>query len=119
MAGSSSSDGLPCQRDDAPNLDLRAAIRDETLAAGYQLLEHTADVGLRAWGPTPPEAFPQAAWGLLPIMLGTATEEHDRSGEVTNVDIAVAGADWPELLVNWLAELLFLSQAEDFVPEGV
>jgi Archease protein family (MTH1598/TM1083) len=32
--------------------------------AGYELLEHTADLGIRAWAPTAPEAFEHAARAL-------------------------------------------------------
>ena len=32
--------------------------------AGYRLLDHTADVGLIAWGPDPAQAFTEAARGM-------------------------------------------------------
>lgn len=85
-------------------------------AAGYETFEHTADVGVHAWAPTPSEAFAQAARGMFAIMLGPGPVEQAASSGTDTVEIDVAGEDWPELLVNWLAELLFLYQADGFIP---
>ncbi|MFN2545118.1 MAG: archease, partial [Actinomycetota bacterium] len=35
---------------------------------GYEILEHTADVGIRAFAPTLASVFEQAAWGLAEIL---------------------------------------------------
>ena len=35
---------------------------------GYEILEHTADLGIRAWGPSIEQAFEQAAWGLIDVI---------------------------------------------------
>ncbi|MGH2528104.1 MAG: archease [Actinomycetota bacterium] len=39
-----------------------------TGASGYELLDHTADVGIRSWGPSPEAAFEQAAWALVDLL---------------------------------------------------
>lgn len=41
-------------------------------AAGFEYFEHTADVGIRAWGPSLDEAFAQAARGLVAQMVDTS-----------------------------------------------
>jgi SHS2 domain-containing protein len=46
--------------------------------AGYELLEHTADLGLRAWAPTAPEALEHAARALAEIM-GVAVQGRGRA----------------------------------------
>ena len=39
---------------------------------GFEYFEHTADVGIRAWGPTLDVAFAQAARGLIAQMVDTS-----------------------------------------------
>jgi len=77
---------------------------------GYEILEHTADVGLRAWGPGPSDVFEQAAFGLVAIM-GRG------SGRPTRREvIEIEAPDEIALLVDWLSEVLFLFDARAFVP---
>lgn len=77
----------------------------------YRLLEHTADIGLEAWGETRAELFIQAALALREVVVGKAVP----TGENT-VSIRVDGMDDAELLVNWLAELVFLFESRQFLP---
>ena len=84
-------------------------------ASGYALLEHTADVGVTAWGPEPGAAFAAAARGMYAIMLGG--EPSDRPGPKTERTVTVTGDSWHDLLVNWLAEFLFLISVEDVVAQ--
>jgi SHS2 domain-containing protein len=86
--------------------------------AGYQLLEHTADAGLEAWGHTPAEAFEQAAFGMFEIALGEHPQKWRGAGERAEVRVETSGDDWPDLLVNWLAEMVYLFDTEGFVPRG-
>jgi SHS2 domain-containing protein len=75
--------------------------------APFEILEHTADVGVLARGRTLAEAFAHAAEGMFSIMV-------DLEGvrEVEQRSIAVAGHDWPGLLVAWLSELLYYSDVD-------
>lgn len=77
----------------------------------YQLIEHTADIGLEAWGETRTELFIQAALALREILVGTTAPTSK-----SRLHIKVDGADDPELLVNWLGELLFLFENRRFLP---
>ncbi len=93
--------------------------KNSTLAgstSGFAILEHTADVGVTAWGPEPSAAFAAAARGMFAIMLGG--EPSDRTGPATEYTVEVAGDSWPDLLVNWLADLLFLMSVEDVVAQA-
>lgn len=79
--------------------------------AGFELLPHTADTGFRAWGETLEELFAQAAGALVEIALDAAAAEAREARQ-----IAAAGTDREELLVNWLNEVLYVLDGERFVP---
>jgi SHS2 domain-containing protein len=86
-------------------------------AHGYELFEHTADVGVRAWGATPGDAFVEAAFGMAAVTLG----EDPRSAVGLRADgarrrVAVAGAGWEAVLVRWLGEFIALFDAEGLLP---
>jgi SHS2 domain-containing protein len=74
---------------------------------GFEIIEHTADVGIRAWGGTLAETFEQATLGLAAIM-GIHVPE---AGE--SVSIEVEAPDPGALLVDWLSEILWLHDAND------
>ncbi len=79
--------------------------------SGFEFFEHTADVGIRAWGPTLAEAFAQAARGLIANMVelegAEASEERRVEAEAENVE---------RLLYHFLDEVLFMFQTEEWVP---
>ena len=79
-------------------------------ARGHRTIEHTADTGIEAWGPTLAAAFEEAALGLYELMLDPATIEERESRLMT-----VTGEDEGDLLVRWLTELLYLVDAEGLV----
>ena len=81
--------------------------------SGYTRIEHTADVGVRAWGPTPAAAFAAAARGMYAITLGA--DPGGVTGPAVEQPVAVDGDTWSDLLVNWLAELLFRFSVEGLV----
>ncbi len=89
-----------------------------TQESGYEILEHTADIGVTAWGPTPSEAFAAAARGMFAIILGCDPLEWHGHGRPSAIEVEATGADWPALLVNWLSELLFHFEVDSFVPLG-
>lgn len=70
-------------------------------ASVFELIEHTADVGLCAVGPTAEEAFCQAARGLFAVMIDLDTVEPTAVHHVT-----AKAANLPALLVEWLSDLL-------------
>lgn len=78
--------------------------------APYEILEHTADVGILAHGSTLAEAFAHAAEGMYSIMvnLNGVREVEERS-------MAVEAHDWPSLLVAWLSELLYYTDVESLL----
>ncbi|MBI4236153.1 MAG: archease [Chloroflexi bacterium] len=77
----------------------------------YELLEHTADIGILAVGRDAAEAFAQAAKGFAAVTLqapGAVEERETRRVEVT-------APDEEALLVAWVNELVFLQDAEGFL----
>lgn len=69
----------------------------------YEVFEHTADIGLHAYGQTLPELFTNAAAGMESLMVAPAQISATASREVS-----VDGHDLVSLLVSWLNELIFL-----------
>ena len=76
----------------------------------FEILEHTADVGIRATGESLEETFKQAALGLADI-LGAWRPGED--GQDYRLD--VEGRDVAALLVYWLSDLLYLHESRDAV----
>lgn len=80
---------------------------------GFEVIDHTADVGIVARAPTLPELFEVAAEGMFSFMIDPATVEnrawHERK---------VEDGDREGLLVAWLNDLLLLLNADEFVPKA-
>jgi SHS2 domain-containing protein len=81
--------------------------------AGFELLEHTADVGIRAWAGTLEEAFERATEGLAEVMGALAPQP----GET--VPVEVTASDPGGLLVDWLNEVLWLLEVSQAALAGV
>ncbi len=73
----------------------------------YEVFEHTADIGLHAYGLTTSQLFCNAAAGMESLMVSPAQIEEKISREV-----AVEGHDPVALLISWLNELIFLFDTE-------
>jgi SHS2 domain-containing protein len=76
----------------------------------FEVLEHTADVGIRAYGADITEAFANAARGLFSLIT-----EPDDIREVEEREIELTADDQESLLVNWLNELIYLFDTENIV----
>ena len=73
----------------------------------FELVEHTADTGLIAYGHNLAEAFANAAYGLFSIMA-----ELGGVREVESQTVAVSAEDTEGLLFNWLNELIYVFEVE-------
>jgi SHS2 domain-containing protein len=78
---------------------------------GFEILEHTADTGFRAFAPSLEALFEQAAAALVAIAVDPA-----RARGLECVELAVRGSDLEELMINWLNEILWLLDGRRFVP---
>jgi protein archease len=79
----------------------------------FEILDHTADTGFRAWGDTLRELFENSARAMMSIAADTS-DVH--AGDERNVE--VDGEDYESLLVNWLSEILYLFDTNAFAPSG-
>lgn len=77
----------------------------------FEVVEHTADVGVIGHGETMADAFESAAYGMFSVMA-----ELDRYEPDTQRSVAAAGADDIELLERFLSSLLVLFDAERVLP---
>jgi SHS2 domain-containing protein len=68
----------------------------------YELIEHTADIGLKARGETLAEAFANAALGMFSLVA-----ELKNVGEKTSRRVEVKADDIEGLLFEWLNSLLY------------
>ncbi len=75
--------------------------------SGFETMEHTADIGIHAWGDSIEEAFQQAALGMFSLIGDIDTAEE--KGELI---VMVENEDWGGLLVDWLSELLYVFDTE-------
>ena len=73
----------------------------------FQLIEHTADIGLIAYGSSLAEAFANAAYGLFSIIaeLKTVKETESRRLEINEEDAEA-------LLFEWLNRLIYFFDVE-------
>jgi len=76
----------------------------------YELIDHTADVAIKAYGKTLSEAFENAAKGMFDIITDNSEIEN-----IGQEDIELEADNLEELLVDWLSELLFLNSSNNLV----
>jgi len=88
----------------------------------FEVIDHTADIGLIAWGKSIEELFVNAALGMFHIIADQKDLENaERDFEK---EVSVEAIDYETLLVNWLNELLYIFEVEkallnDFVVESM
>jgi len=76
----------------------------------FEIVNHTADVGIIAYGADMSQAFANAARGLFSLIT-----ELDDVAEVLYRDTELTAADEESLLVEWLNELIFLFDVENII----
>ena len=84
------------------------------MSASYEIIDHTADIGLHVFGNDPADLFRNAARALTDVIT-------DRRNVVAvdSIGVSVEGHDWPDLMVNWLRELLYLWSGKDLLIASV
>jgi SHS2 domain-containing protein len=76
----------------------------------FEPFEHTADIGLRAYGHSLKEAFENAARGMFSIMVDLAS-----IGSKEKLEVRAEANDIESLLVAWLNELLFIFDSRNML----
>jgi SHS2 domain-containing protein len=69
----------------------------------FEILDHTADVGIIAYGTDVKELFSNAALALFSLITAPESVE-----EKVHLDLEVSSEDRDSLLVEWLNELIYL-----------
>lgn len=75
-----------------------------------EILEHTADTGIRVRGKDLKELFANAALGMISIMADPRAIDR-----TSTLPVTVEGEDLPGLLVAWLNEIIYLIEAKEML----
>jgi SHS2 domain-containing protein len=81
-------------------------------AGVYRWVDHTAELELEIEAPSEEAVFAEA-------LAAFAELAGDESGPSASREVEVEADDHALLLVEWLSELVYLSEAEQLVPERV
>lgn len=76
----------------------------------YVLIDHTADMMVRAFGSTLEECFGNAAYALFDQTVDLSNVDTSES-----VDIRVSGIDDEDRLFSFLSEMLFIEDADNLI----
>ena len=76
----------------------------------FEIIDHTADVGIIAYGADMSQAFASAARALFSLIT-----ELDDVGEDLYRDVEITSVDKESLLVEWLNELIYQFDAEGII----
>jgi len=76
----------------------------------FEVIDHTADIGIIAHGSDPADLFSSAACGMLSLMIDVGTLHRDISR-----GIMLEARDLETLLMQWLNELLYIIYTEKLV----
>ncbi len=80
----------------------------------FETIDHTADFGIRVTAPDLPGLFKEAGIAMMASMVDLQRIDADQRQTVD-----VTGADWPDLMVNWLRELLYMFNGEEFLVRDI
>ena len=80
------------------------------MAKDFEIIDHTADIGIIAYGADIKQAFANAARAMFSLI----TELEDVA-EVTHWNIELTAPDEESLLVEWLNELIYLFDTENII----
>lgn len=79
--------------------------------AGYEFIEHTADVKVRSWGRNLEEAFSQVALSLM----ATISPNLDKIKHKVSKELKIESEDKYALAIDFLTEFLYIFDVEGLV----
>ena len=80
------------------------------MAPGFEVLEHTADTGIIAYGADLKQAFANAAIGLFSLIVDLGSVR-----ETLELQVEVNAPDTESLLVEWLNELIYIFDVDNLL----
>ncbi len=74
----------------------------------YELIDHTADLGIHVTGQSLAELFETSAHAMFEqiVDISTLSARHSKRMQVIGIDL-------PDLIINWLRELLFIWSGQE------
>ena len=85
------------------------------MVKAYEIIDHTADVGLKVYGKTLSELFENAALGMFSIIAGKDLLASSRPSTKKKIQIKKQVETYEELLVEWLGEILYIFNKEQIL----
>jgi SHS2 domain-containing protein len=85
-----------------------------SLPLTYQIIDHTADLGIIVKGVDEKDVFIRAAYAMTDLMV-----EGDISKKTVIKDVSLQGEDFPDLMVRWLGEILYLFNGEKLLLHSI
>ena len=83
-------------------------------APNYEVIDHTADLGMVVKGADASDLFTNAAYAMIDLMI-----EGDTGGKGTKRQITIEGEDYSDLMVRWLGEILYLFDGEHVLVSAI
>jgi len=80
----------------------------------YTLIDHTADFGIHVLGQDKNQLFQNAALAMFELIVETENPQ-----ESVQERVSISGDDWPDLMVNWLRELLYLWTGKEKILQSI
>jgi len=80
----------------------------------YKIIDHTADFGIHVFGSNPKELFANAALAMFDVITDLELLTGLKARKVH-----IRADDWPDLMVNWLRELLYLWAGKEMLVKHV
>ena len=79
---------------------------------GFELIDHTADIGVKAYGNDLASVFENAAKGMYAIIFYESFPTIEKVGEY---QISLQSSELDQLLIDWLNDLLFIFSTKQIV----
>jgi len=103
-------DGSPVLNQEAGFVKSEPAFFMRLSMEPFEIIDHTADIGLRVNGRTLEDLFLNAALGLRDLLLCQKPQESGMKR-----DFALEASTDEELLVDWLGDILYSYEVESFI----
>ena len=80
----------------------------------YKIIDHTADLGIVVEGVDVKDVFIRAGYAMTDLMVKVDINEKGAKRKVL-----VEGEDFPDLMVRWLGEILYLFDGEHILVSAI
>ena len=80
----------------------------------YRIIDHTADLGIIVKGSDKKNLFIHAALAMINLMV-----KGNKGNKKVARDVIVEGVDFPDLMVKWLGEILYLFAGEKLIADSI